>query len=65
MNDDERFHYGRARTAGGLALIALAMLLTLLDAASVDYQLDSIQLGLILGTAGVLLGVEAVRRVVG
>lgn len=63
--DDRRYDYGRARVAGGLLLIALAMLLSLLDAISVDYVLDNIQLGLILGTAGVLLGVEAVRRVVG
>lgn len=51
--------------AGGLLLIVLAMLLELLDALSIDYAVDSIQLGLILGTAGVLLGVEAIRKVVG
>ena len=64
-DDNGRYEYGRARVAGGLALIFLVILLTLIDAASVDYSVDSIQLGLLLGTGLVLLGVEAGRRLLG
>lgn len=55
-------YYGRARIIGGLVCIFLVVALTLLDAFRADYQVDSIQLGLILGTGLVLLGVEAGRR---
>ena len=61
-NANGPYNYGRARVAGGLLLIALVALLTLLDALRADYMLDSIQLGLILGTGGTLLGVEALLR---
>lgn len=63
--DDDRPYYGRARIVGGLALIGLSMVLTLLDAIRTDYSVDSIQLGLILGTGLVLLGVEAGRKLLG
>jgi hypothetical protein len=63
--DWERPYYGRARIAGGLMLIGAAILLMLIDSLSRDYSLDSIQLGLMLGTGSVLLGVEAIRKVVG
>lgn len=63
--EDARPYYGRARIAGGLALIGLVIVLTLLDALSRDYAVDSIQLGLLLGTGLVLLGVEAGRRLLG
>jgi len=59
------YNYGRARVAGGLALIAAGILLSFIDAISPDYTLDSIQLGLFLGTGIVLLGVEAGRRLLG
>lgn len=58
-------YYGRARIAGGLVLIFLVVALTLLDAFRNDYQVDSIQLGLLLGTGLVLLGVEAGRKLLG
>ena len=58
-------YYGRARIAGGLALIGLVIVLAILDSLRVDYTLDSIQLGLLLGTGLVLLGVEAGRRLLG
>lgn len=45
-----------------MLLYALVAVLALIDAASPDYALDSIQLGLLLGTGGVLLGVEPLRR---
>jgi hypothetical protein len=59
------YDYGRARVAAGLALIVLVIALTLIDAASTDYSVDSIQLGLLLGTGLVLLGVEAGRKLLG
>lgn len=58
-------YYGRARIAGGLALIFLVIGLALIDSLRADYTLDSIQLGLFLGTGLVLLGVEAGRRLLG
>jgi hypothetical protein len=62
---DERPYYGRARIAAGLMLIGLVMVLLLIDALSFDYSVDSIQLGLLLGTGLVLLGVEAGRKLLG
>lgn len=43
-----------------MLLYGLAAVLTVVDAFSPTYSVDSIQLGLILGTASVLLGVEAI-----
>lgn len=54
--------YRQARINGGLALIGLAIALMLIDAWSPTFAVDSIQLGLILGTALALLGVEAGRK---
>ena len=54
--------YRQARIRGGLALIGLAIVLMLIDAATPDFTVDSIQLGLVLGTALALLGVEAGRK---
>jgi len=61
-SDDDRPYYGRARIAGGLILIGISSILTVLDAIRTDYSVDSIQLGLLLGTGGVLLGVEPIAR---
>jgi len=55
-------YFGRARTASGLLLIALVAILFVLDVMSPDFALDSIQLGLILGTALLFLGVEAGKK---
>lgn len=63
--DDARPYYGQARIVGGLLLIGAAIILMLIDAASVEYAVDSIQLGLLLGTGLVLLGVEAGRKLLG
>jgi hypothetical protein len=57
-------YYGRARIAGGLALIFAAITLLVVDALSRDYSVDSIVLGLVLGTGIVLLGVEAGRKLI-
>jgi len=48
-----------------LLLLGLIAVLFLFDYSSVDFALDSIQLGLLLGTALLLLGVEAGRRLIG
>jgi hypothetical protein len=63
--DGGPYNYGRARVAGGLLLIGLVVVLALIDAISIDYSVDSIQLGLLLGTGLVLLGVEAGRKLLG
>lgn len=62
---DERPYYGRARTYGGLGALSVAGLLLLIDAFSAEYHVDSIHLGFLLGTALLLLGVEAGRRLLG
>lgn len=54
--------YGRARIYAGLGLIALVCVLYIADVASATFSLDSIQLGLLLGTALLFLGVEAGRK---
>lgn len=59
---DNESGFLRARTVAGLLIYTLVAVLAILDAASPEYQLDSIQLGLMLGTGGVLLGVEPLRR---
>jgi hypothetical protein len=63
--DGGPYNYGRARVAGGLLLIGLVVILAIIDAISIEYSVDSIQLGLILGTGSVLLGVEAIRKYIG
>jgi hypothetical protein len=63
--DGGAYNFGRARVAGGLLLIGLVVILALIDAVSIDYSVDSIQLGLLLGTGLVLLGVEAGRKLLG
>jgi hypothetical protein len=57
--------FSQARTIGGLALLFLAGAEVLIDAFSGEFQVDSVQLGLVLGTALLLLGVEAGRRLLG
>lgn len=58
-------YYGRARIIAATGLVALVIALALIDAFSERYQVDSIQLGLLLGTALVLLGIEAGSRLIG
>ena len=59
---DEHPTFLRARTVAGLLIYLLVAVLALIDTVNPDYQLDSIQLGLMLGTGGVLLGVEPLRK---
>ena len=62
---DPRPYYGPTRVAAALILVGLAAILMVLDALSLDYAVDSAQLGLILGTGSVLLAVEAGNRLLG
>ena len=57
-----RPYYGPARIAGGLILIGLVVVLSIMDSFRSDYALDSVVLGLLLGTGVGLLGVEFGRR---
>lgn len=56
-------YYGRARIVGGLLLLALAAFLLTVDALRADYSVPDSQLGLILGTGTVLLGVEVLKGI--
>ncbi len=60
------YNYGRARVAGGLALIFVVVVLAIIDAAFESYQLEPILAGLLVGTGSVLLGVDVIiPRVLG
>jgi hypothetical protein len=54
--DDDRFDRPRIYAAG--ALVAVACVLLLVDALSREYSVDVFTLGVLLVTAGALLGVE-------
>ena len=57
--------FNRPRIWGGLGLLALVAALYILDAVpGLDFRVDSIQLGLLLGSALLLLGVEAGKRLI-
>ena len=56
---DDQFR--RARVAAGVIMVLLVVLLMMYDAASADFSVDTIQLGLLLGTALAMLGVEGFR----
>jgi len=57
--------FRRERALAGLALIALVIVLGLIDAVSPGFQVDPIELALLLGSGLVLLGVEAGNRLIG
>lgn len=52
----------RPRIVAGMALIFASIVLTFWDASSVEFKMDSVQLGLLLGSGMLLLGVEAAKR---
>lgn len=54
-----------ARQALAALCLGGAVFLMILDAIRADYSADTIQLGLLLGTGLVLLGVEAGRKLIG
>lgn len=64
-NGNKPYDFGRARTVAGLTLVCSVVVLEIIDSFRTDYAVDIVTLGLMLGTAGVLLGVEAIRKVVG
>jgi hypothetical protein len=55
----------RARIIGGLALLALVIVLGIWDAASADFTIDTVQYGLLLGTSLAMLGLDAGRKLLG
>lgn len=54
--------YTRARTIAGIGLLGLVFVLYIADVLSPQFSVDSIQLGLLLGTSLLFLGVEAGKR---
>lgn len=62
-DDSPPFH--KPRVIGGLLILALVVLLYVMDFASPEFSVDAIQLGLLLGSALLLLGIEAGRRLLG
>lgn len=50
-----------ARVIAGLSLIGAAIVLMFVDAYSIDFKMDPIELGLMLGSGMLLLGVEAAK----
>jgi hypothetical protein len=60
-NEEPNDPYRRARVIGGVLMLVLVSSLMLLDAWNDAFALDTIQLGLLLGTTLALLGVEGFR----
>ena len=60
--DDDEALYRTPRVIAGLLLYVLVAVLELIDALSPVYNVDSIQLALMLGTGGVLLGAPLLAR---
>lgn len=54
--------YARARIAGALLLIGVVCVLAVIDSLNTAFTMDPIELGLLVGTASILLGVEALDR---
>lgn len=63
-DDEDVPHYVKPRIVVGVGIFGLVGVLALFDAIRPDYMLDSIQLALMLGTGGVILGVEPLRRLI-
>ncbi len=59
--DPDSWELSRPRVLAGLALIASTIVLMFIDALSEPYKMDPIQLGLMLGSGMLLLGVEAAK----
>ena len=56
--------YVKARIVAGLVLIFGVLLLALIDSVSDTYSFELGPMGLMLGTGTILLGVEAVRKII-
>jgi len=61
-DDGEQPYYARARSIAGLGLLLVVGGLYLADILSPSFSVDSVQLGLLLGTSLLFLGVEAGKR---
>lgn len=57
--------FSKARAVGGTAILGVAGILMFIDSQRTDYALDSVQLGLLLTTSLLLLGIEGIRKVLG
>jgi hypothetical protein len=57
--------FARARSAAGLIMVGLVVILAIIDAMSETFTLDTIQFGLLLGTGLLFLGVDAGKRLIG
>lgn len=52
----------RPRIIGGLLLLSLVVVLALVDAFRTDFNMDTIQFGLILGTSLAMLGLDVGKQ---
>jgi len=59
--DPDALGLSTARVVAGMALIVAAIALMFVDAYSVEFKMDPIELGLMLGSGMLLLGVEAAK----
>jgi len=59
--DPDALGLSTARVVAGMALIIAAIALMFVDAYSVEFKMDPIELGLMLGSGMLLLGVEAAK----
>jgi hypothetical protein len=55
----------RARVWGGLGLLVTVIALAFIDAFSPAFTMDTVQFGLLLGTALAMLGLDVGRRLIG
>ena len=63
-NSSDQSPYVKARIIAGLVLIFGVLFLALIDAMSDTYSFELGPMGLMLGTGTILLGVEAVRKII-
>lgn len=63
-NGSDPSPYVKARIVAGLILISGVLILAIIDAMSDTYSFELGPMGLMLGTGTILLGVEAIRRIV-
>lgn len=63
-HEDDDGPYVRPRTIAGLLLVGATIALAGIDALTVDYTVDTLTLGILLGAGLLLLGVEAGRGLI-
>lgn len=62
--DDERPYFGPARIFAGVALVVAAILYVLVVSPITARPPDAIVIGLLLGSGGLMLGVEGLRALI-